>query len=58
MTKTEIRDNLKRRGLFDKTGNKDLVWVEAFNLHYKETRVRLSMNCGGCWNRVRNWLNS
>ena len=58
MTKTELRDALKAKGLFDKNGGKDPLWVEAFSLHYKETRVKLQMSCGGCWTRVRNWLNS
>lgn len=57
MTKSELRDALKAKGIFDKTGGRDQLWVEAFALHYKETKLKLSMSCGGCWNTVRKWLN-
>lgn len=58
MTKTEIRDALKAKGIFDKTGGRDDLWVKAFSMHHRETKLKLSMSCGSCWNTLRKWLNS
>lgn len=58
MSRTEIRDALKAAGIFDKTGNRDQLWVQAFAAYFKETRRKLSMSCGNCYNTVRSWLNS
>lgn len=58
MTKTEIMAALKAKGIFEVSGSRDPLWQEAFKLHYAETRVKLSQSCGGCFNRVRNWLKS
>ena len=57
MTRTEIRDDLKKRGLFDKTGNRDPVWQEAFKVYFNETKRKLSPSCGSCYNTLRNWMN-
>lgn len=57
MSKTEIRDNLKKSGKFD-TNSRDPLWIEAFNLYQQETRMKLSMSCGSCYGKVRSWLNS
>lgn len=58
MTKAELKADLKARGLFDKTGGRDPVWMKAFELYFKETRRKLSPSCGSCWNTLRNWMNS
>lgn len=58
MSKTELRDALQAKGLLEKTGSNDPLWRQAFDLHYRETKIKLQMSCGGCWNRVRNWLKS
>lgn len=58
MTKQQIRDDLKARGLFDKTGGRDPVWLEAFKLYHQETKMKLSTSCGSCYQRLRNWMNS
>lgn len=58
MSRTELRDALKAKGIFDKTGNKDALWAEAFKLYYTETRRKLSPSCGSCYSTLRNWLNS
>lgn len=57
MTKAELRDELKRTNQFDVNGNGPL-WKEAFNLYYMEKKQRLSMSCGGCWPKIRAWLQS
>jgi hypothetical protein len=58
MTKYELRDALKAKGLFDKTGSRDELWAQAFSMYFKETRRKLSQSCGSCYNTIRNWLNS
>lgn len=58
MTRLEIRDDLKARGLFDKTGSRDSVWMKAFDLYYRETKRKLSTSCGSCYSTLRKWLNS
>lgn len=58
MTKAELRDALKAKGIFDKTGVRDPLWSEAFSMYYKETRRKLSTGCGSCYNTLRNWMNS
>ena len=55
MSRQEIYQALKAKGIFD-INSKDELWTKAFALYYKETRVRLSPSCGGCWPRLRNWL--
>jgi len=57
MTKGELRDALKAKGIFD-VNSKDQLWKEAFDLYYRETRNRLSFGCGGCYTRLRNWMNA
>jgi hypothetical protein len=57
MTKTELYLALKAKGIFD-TNTKDELWTKAFALHFQETRVKLSPSCGGCWPRLRRWLQS
>jgi hypothetical protein len=57
MTKNEIYLALKAKGIFDTNGN-DPLWMKAFDLHKKETGVKLSPSCGGCWPRLRRWLQS
>jgi hypothetical protein len=58
MSKDEIKADLKARGLFDKTGNRDVAWLKAFELYQKETKRRLSPSCGSCYNTLRTWMNS
>ena len=58
MDKHQIREDLKARNLFDKTGSRDATWMKAFDLYYKETRRKLSVSCGSCYNTLRNWMNS
>lgn len=58
MTRIELREDLKARGLFDKTGSRDATWMKAFDLYYKETKRKLSTGCGSCYNTLRNWMNS
>jgi hypothetical protein len=55
MTRQEIKAALKTRGIFD-TNSKDQLWQQAFQLYYQETKQKLSISCGSCFNRVRNWL--
>jgi hypothetical protein len=55
MTRNEIYLALKAKGIFDTNGN-DSLWVQAVALYKKETGVKLSMSCGGCWPRLRRWL--
>lgn len=57
MTRNEIYLALKAKGIFD-TNTKDELWTKAFALHFQETRVKLSPSCGGCWPRLRRWLQS
>jgi hypothetical protein len=57
MSRQELYLALKAKGIFD-TNTKDALWDQAFALHYKETRVKLSPSCGGCWPRLRRWLQS
>jgi hypothetical protein len=56
MTKIELREALKAKGILEVSGNKDPLWQEAFKLYYAETRQRLSPSCGSCYNRLRSWL--
>jgi hypothetical protein len=58
MSKSELLADLKARGKFDVNDSRDQGWIQAFALHYKETKIRLSVGCGGCFTRVRNWLKS
>lgn len=58
MTKYEIRDDLKARGLFDKTGSRDPMWMKAFETYYRETKRRLSQSCGSCYQTLRRWMDS
>ena len=55
MSRQELYQALKAKGIFD-TNTKDPLWDSAFSLYYKETKVRLSPSCGGCWPRIRRWL--
>lgn len=55
MTRQEIYQGLKAKGIFD-TNGKDPLWQEAFKVYYQETRQRLSPSCGSCWPKLRNWL--
>lgn len=57
MTKTEIKAALKAKGIFDRNTN-DHEWKQAFDLFFRETRLKLKLGCGSCYTRVRNWLNS
>ena len=57
MTKNEIYLALKAKGIFD-TNSKDPLWDQAFRAYYQETKVKLSPGCGGCWPRLRRWLQS
>jgi hypothetical protein len=57
MTKYELRDALKAKGLFDKSGSRDELWRNAFDVYRKETNIKLC-NCPSSYNRLRNWMNS
>jgi hypothetical protein len=56
MSKNEILEGLKAKGIFDVTGNRDPLWQEAFKLYQIETKQKLSPSCGSCYNRLRSWL--
>jgi hypothetical protein len=56
MTRIEIKNALKSQGKFD-SNSKDPLWMDAFNLYYQETRQKLSLSCGSCWTKIREWLN-
>lgn len=58
MTKHQLRDALKAKGIFDKTGGRDDLWAQAFRLYHQETRRKLSQSCGSCYATLRKWLNS
>lgn len=56
MTRQELRDALKAKGILEVSGSRDALWTEAFKLYYQETRQKLSPSCGSCFNRLRAWL--
>lgn len=58
MTKQQIKDDLKARGIFDKNLGGDPTWKEAFQVYFNETRVKLCTSCSGSYTRLRNWLNA
>lgn len=58
MTRTELREALKAKGIFDINGSRDDLWAQAFRLHFQETRKKLSQSCGSCYRTLRNWMNS
>jgi hypothetical protein len=58
MTRIELREALKAKGILEVSGNKDPLWRMAFDLYYKETHQKLSPSCGSCYTRLRNWLKS
>lgn len=58
MTRQELKSDLKSRGKFDVNDGRDPSWQKAFQLYYQETRNKLSMSCGSCYTRLRNWMNS
>ena len=56
MTKPELREALKAKGILEVSGSRDPLWQEAFKLYFAETRQKLSPSCGSCYNRLRSWL--
>lgn len=57
MTKAEILIELKKAGQFD-SSRKTPLWEIAFTLYNTANNSKLRPSCGGCFNKVRNWLRS
>lgn len=57
MTKSELMAEMKKAGIFD-TNSRHTLWVQAFDLFQKETKQKLSMSCGSCYSKVRDFLRS
>jgi hypothetical protein len=57
MTKAEVKEALKKAGKFD-TNSRDQLWIDAFKAFEQETKMKLSLSCGSCFSKVREWLNS
>jgi len=59
MTKTELYQALKAKGIFDTNSSRDDLWYKALKLYQTETGIKgLSLGCSGCMTKVRNWLQS
>lgn len=58
MTRKEIHDGLKAKGILEVSGSRDALWEEAFKLYFQETRMKLSRSCGSCYSKLRAWLKS
>lgn len=56
MTRIELREALKAKGILEVSGSRDPLWAEAFKLHYQETKLKLSQSCGSCYHKLRAWL--
>jgi hypothetical protein len=57
MTKDEVKAELKAKGQFD-TNTRNELWIKAFKLYEEATKNKLSLSCGSCYNKVRQWMNS
>ena len=57
MDKAQVKAELKSKGQFD-TNTRNELWTVAFKLYEQETKNKLSLSCGSCYNKVRGWLNS
>lgn len=57
MDKAQVKAELKAKGQFD-TNTRNELWTKAFKLYEAETKNKLSLSCGSCYNKVRHWLNS
>lgn len=56
MTKEQIRAELEARGTLRVTKSQDPLWPKAFEEYNRVKKQNLNIKCGGCWNKVREWL--
>jgi hypothetical protein len=58
MTKAELLAELKKANQLD-TARKTPLWSQAFDLYNAANpNHKRSMNCGSCFTKVKNWLQS
>lgn len=56
MTREELRTALEAKGILGASGSRDLLWVQAFAAYQADTKKKLNLGCGSCYNEVRRWL--
>lgn len=56
MTREELRAAMQAKGILEASGSRDLLWVQAFAAFQADTKKKLNLGCGSCYNEVRRWL--
>jgi hypothetical protein len=57
MTREELREELKVKGLLHTLGEHHPLWQQAFSLYTEVTKDKeVSMKCKMCWIKVKKWL--
>lgn len=58
MTRKELLTALQTGGLYHQSAKQHIpLWVEAMELYKRETGDKeVSLACGGCVNKIKNWL--
>lgn len=54
--KKEVLGKLKSTGAIHRYDRHEEIWKEAFELYRVETGEHLSLKCGKCFSKVKEWL--
>lgn len=57
MTKQDLLTELTSKGEIGRNGRTP-SWEKAFDLYNKTFKENMNPRCGGCFNKVRKWLQS
>lgn len=57
MTREQLRDAMRVAGELERLDPNNLHWQQAFEQYMIENPGDpVSLNCGGCFNKVKKWL--